>query len=383
MKITIKTKQYQSIIFLKVFLFGFFILLTISSSLFAQTKSEHIDQLMKIYTKNGAFNGSVLVAENSNVILNKGYGFANMEWNMPNQSNTKHRLASITKQFTAMLIMRLVEQGKLNLNTPIINYISDYPKIVGNQITLHHLLTHTSGIPNFRSFKIFNDISKTVHTPKEIVNIFKDSTLQFNPGEKFAYSNSNYTLLGLIIENVTEKSFEENLQESIFTLLKMNNSGYDYAETVLKNRSSGYQKDGEVFKNADFIDMSIPYAAGSIYSTVDDLYLWDQALYTNKLLSDKSKDLMFSNHIPAGPWHYGYGWIIKEDSYDNLKILEHNGGINGFNTLISRIPSDQHLVVLINNTGGAPLDEINLAIRSILYDQAYNLPKKSKTQSKD
>jgi len=380
MKNSITNKQHHKLNFLGIL----FVLATTFTS-FGQTKAEKIDHLMEVYTEQGKFNGSVLVAENSSITISKGFGLANMEWNIPNQSNTKHRLASITKQFTAMLIMQLTEQGKLELDIPIITYIPDYPKSTGNIITIHHLLTHTSGIPNFLSFPIFDKISKRNNTPEEITSVFKDSTLQFTPGEKFNYSNSGYTLLGLIIENVTGKTFEKNLHELIFTPLKMNNSGYDHFENVLRNRSTGYERDGVNFRNSNYIDMSIPYAAGSIYSTVEDMYLWDQALYTNKLLTDKTKTLMFSSHIPVGPWHYGYGWIIKEDSKgnsnDNLRILEHNGGINGFNTLISRIPSEKHLVVLINNTGKAPLDEINLAIRNILYNKPYDLPKKSIAQS--
>jgi CubicO group peptidase (beta-lactamase class C family) len=381
MKNAIIDKQHHKQSFFKLIFLGILFVLATTFTSFGQTKSEKIDHLMKVYNEQGKFNGSILVAENSSITISKGFGLANMEWNIPNQSNTKHRLASITKQFTAMLIMQLTEQGELNVDIPITTYLPDYPKSTGNIITIHHLLTHTSGIPNFLSFPIFNDISKKKNTPEEIVSVFKDSTLQFTPGEKFNYSNSGYTLLGLIIENVTGKTFEQNLHELIFTPLKMSNSGYDHFETILKNRSTGYERDGENFRNSNYIDMSIPYAAGSIYSTVEDMYLWDQALYTNKLLTDKSKDLMFSSHVPVGPWHYGYGWIIKENSNDNLRILEHNGGINGFNTLISRIPSEKHLVVLINNTGKAPLDEINLAIKNILYNKPYELPKKSIAQS--
>lgn len=385
MKNAIIDKQHHKQFLFKLNLLGILFVLGTTYISFGQTKTEKIDHLMEVYAEQGTFNGSILVAENSSITISKGFGLANMEWKIPNQSNTKHRLASITKQFTAMLIMQLTEQGKLDLNIPITTYIPDYPKSTGTIITIHHLLTHTSGIPNFLSFPIFNDVSKKNNTPEEIVTVFKDSTLQFTPGEKFNYSNSGYTLLGLIIENVTGKTFEQNLHELIFTPLKMSNSGYDHFETILKNRSTGYEREGENFRNSNYIDMSIPYAAGSIYSTVEDMYLWDQALYTNKLLTDKSKDLMFSSHISVGPWHYGYGWIIKEDSKgnsnDNLRILEHNGGINGFNTLISRIPSEKHLVVLINNTGKAPLDEINLAIRNILYNKPYDLPKKSIAQS--
>lgn len=175
-------KQHHKQTFLKLIFLGFLFVLATTFTSFGQTKSEKIDHLMKVYNEQGKFNGSILVAENSSITISKGFGLANMEWNIPNQSNTKHRLASITKQFTAMLIMQLTEQGKLNLDIPITTYLPDYPKSTGNIITIHHLLTHTSGIPNFLSFPIFNDISKKNNTPEEIISVFKDSTLQFTPG---------------------------------------------------------------------------------------------------------------------------------------------------------------------------------------------------------
>src|SRR6187551_590822 len=185
-----------------------------------QAKIDKLDKLISTYAEYGKFNGSVLVAEKGKVIYKKGFGLADMEWNIPNQPDTKHRLGSIMKQFTAMLIMQLVEQGKLKLDVPISTYLSDYPKKNGDVITLHHLLTHSSGIPNLTSFPGFTkNISRNSYSPVQLVNLFADSTLQFKPGEKFAYSNSGYMLLGYIIEKVTGKSYEQVLQENIFTPL--------------------------------------------------------------------------------------------------------------------------------------------------------------------
>jgi CubicO group peptidase (beta-lactamase class C family) len=305
-----------------------------------------------------------------------------MEWNISNQSDTKHRLGSVTKQFTSMLIMQLVQQGKLKLDVPISTYLPDYPKSNGNAITLHHLLTHTSGIPNYTSFpNFFKDISRNSYSPLEFLNFFSDSTLQFKPGETFSYSNSGYFVLGVIIEKVTGKSYEQVLQENILTPLKMNNTGFDHHNTILKNRASAYEKSGKSYTNASYIDMSIPYAAGSLYSTVEDLYLWDRALYTNQLLQKENMDLLFTKHIPAGRGYYGYGWSIGQMPMGNttelLQIISHSGGINGFNTLITRIPSDQSLIVLLNNTGGAPLQEMTIVLAGILYDKPYDFPKKS------
>lgn len=348
---------------------------------FAQNKSKEIEQLLSKYNEYGQFNGSALVAENGKVIFKKGFGSANFEWNIPNQPDTKFRLGSISKQFTALLIVKLAEEGKLKLDVPITTYLPDYPKENGNKITTHHLLTHTSGIPNYTSSpNFFKDKSRNPYTPEEFVKTFSSLPLEFTPGEKFNYSNSGYFLLGYIIERVTGKTYEQNLQEVIFTPLKMQNSGYDHSDLITKNRAAGYEKNGKEIVNAAYLDMSIPYAAGSLYSTVEDLYLWDQALYTNKLLSEKSMESLFKPYISAGRAFYGYGWFVED--FDNgdkgkLKVVGHGGGINGFNTIISRIPADKNLIVILNNTGGTVLGEMNDAIRAILYNKPFNQPKKS------
>ncbi|MEW7290851.1 serine hydrolase [Aquimarina sp. 2304DJ70-9] len=366
----------------KVLFISIFIQLITLSFTVAQTKTEQIDILMNLYHEYGQFNGSALVAENGKVIYKKGLGFANMEWDITNQPDTKHRLGSITKQFTSMLIMQLVEQGKLKLDVPITTYLTDYPKSSGDKITIHHLLTHTAGIPSYTSFpKFFKDHARNPYTPDEFVKVFKDSTLQFTPGEKFAYSNSGYFLLGVIIEKVSGKTYEQMLQKNIFTPLKMNNTGFDHHRTILKNRATGYSKFGTLYTNSGYLDMSIPYAAGSMYSTVEDLYLWDQALYTDQLISKKSKDLIFTPDTSTGKASYGYGWGINHQplgkSNDSIKVIGHSGGINGFNTIISRIPSDKHLIVLLNNTGRTDLKQMSRSISSILYGAAYDNPKKS------
>ena len=366
----------------KVILIGIIIQLTFLLDSFGQTKAEKIDELMRLYNEYGQFNGSVLVAENGKVIFKKGFGMANMEWEVPNQPDTKHRLGSVTKQFTAMLILQLVEEGKLNLNVPITTYLPDYPKETGDIITIHHLLTHTSGIPNFTSFPNYQkELSKNSYNPKALIKIFSDSSLQFKPGEKFSYSNSGYLLLGAIIEKVSGKPYEQILHEKILDPLKMNNTGYDHHETILKNRASGYEKNENKLRNADYIDMSVPFSAGALYSTVEDLYLWDQALYNETLLPSKTRDLLFKPYIKAMGASYGYGWFVIKtpigNTGDSVIVIGHTGGINGFNTSIQRIPSDKHLIVLLNNTGGAALIEMTTAIMSILYNTSYEMPKKS------
>jgi len=346
-----------------------------------QSKASQIEDLMSLYTEYGQFNGSVLVSENGELIYKNGFGKANMEWDIPNAPNTKHRLGSITKQFTAMLVMQLVEEGKLKLDVPITTYLPEYPKATGDQITLHHLLTHTAGIPNYTSFpKFFEETSRDPFTPTNFISQFKEMELEFEPGEKFAYSNSGYFLLGVIIEKVTGKSYEENLQEKIFKPLNMNDTGFDNHDVILKNRATGYEKRGNSYINSPYLDMSIPYAAGSLYSTVEDLYLWDRALASNTLISEKNKKLMFAPHIKSGSGTYGYGWGANKmplgTGTDSLTVVGHGGGINGFNTLINRT-EDQDLVVLLNNTGGTNLGEMSLNILKLLNDQPYELPQRS------
>lgn len=366
---------------LKSLFLGLFLIVS-SVHLNAQSHSEKIAELMRTYEEFKQFNGSVLVAENGEVIYKDGLGMANFEWDIPNTADTKHRLGSITKQFTAALILLLVEQGKIELDKPINTYLLDYPESTGSKITIHHLLTHTAGVPNYTSFpNFFKDLSRNPYTPKESTELFKDKELDFEPGEKFSYSNSGYNLLGYIIEEVTGKTYEEALEEMIFTPLNMEDSGYDHHERILKKRATGYQKSGNQYKNSPYLDMSIPYAAGSLYATAEDLYKWDRALKNDELLTKASKKLMFGEYASAWGGSYGYGWHVSyiplEKGDDSLKVISHGGGINGFNTNILRIPEDDNLIVLLNNTGGANLNAITLNIKNILYDEAYTSPKQS------
>lgn len=345
--------------------------------LIAQQKAEQIDALLNQYVANRQFNGTVLVAEKGQVIFKKGYGMANMEWNLPNTPDVKFRLGSITKQFTSMLIMQLVEAGKLKLDGKITDYLPDYPKATGDLVTIHHLLTHTSGIPSYTNFPdFFAKMSRDPSTPTEFIKKFSELPLEFEPGTRFAYNNSGYFLLGAIIEKITGKSYADVLQEKILTPLNMGDTGYDLPGPILAKRATGYEKQGGRYVNSPYLDMSLPYAAGSMYSTVEDLYKWDQALYTDKLVSAKTKATLYTPFLD----NYAYGWGVANEKIgqypDSLLVVSHGGGINGFNTIIKRLPADKHLIVLLNNTGGAPLGGISRNIQRILYNQPIEAPKK-------
>jgi len=337
-----------------------------------------IDKLVSEYVDRTGFTGTVLVSEHDQVVFKKGYGLANREWNVANAPDVKFRIGSITKQFTSMLVMQQVAKGKIKLDDHIPDYLPYYRKDTGSKVTIHQLLNHTSGIPSYTDDpKFFPEVSRTYYKVDDFVKKFCSGDLQFEPGSKFHYDNSGYFILGAILEHVTGETYEELLKEKIFAPLGMNDSGYDHFDKVLPRRASGYQHGlGEV-DNAPFLDMSLPYAAGSLYSTVEDLYKWDQALYTDRLLPADLKQRIFTPALQ----HYGYGWFIdmvaSPDPGAGQTIIGHSGGINGFNTLEQRLVGDHDLIVLFSNTPGTNLDEMAIGIRAILYRQEPKLPKRS------
>jgi CubicO group peptidase (beta-lactamase class C family) len=353
------------------------IILALQSAAIAQqasTKAAKIDEFMTLANKYRLFNGSVLVADQGKVIYKKGLGLANMEWEIPNTPETKFRLASITKQFTATAILQLATQGKIKLDGKLSDYLPDYRKDIGDKVTVHQLLNHTSGIPSYTGFPgFFQDVSRTPFKVDDFVKKYASNDLEFEPGSKFSYNNSGYFLLGAIIEKVTGKPYAQVLKENIFEPLGMKNSGYDRFDTLITKRATGYQKTADGYINAPYLDMSIPFAAGSLYSTVEDLYLWDQALYGDSLLNAQFKELMFKPNLE----NYAYGWTIRKTGFDDkIPVIQHNGGINGFSTTIIRFPAEKGLIVMLDNTAtGGNIDRLSAELAKILYDRPYNLPK--------
>ncbi|WP_052158231.1 serine hydrolase domain-containing protein [Lacinutrix jangbogonensis] len=336
------------------------------------SKVDKINELVSLYSEYDMFHGTILVADQGEIIYKKGFGFANMEWDIPNKVDTKFQIASMTKSFTAMLIMQLVVEHKLDVHEPISTYLKDYPKTNGDQITIHHLLTHSAGIGRDRSNK------EKHNQPEAMVNQFASIPLRFTPGERFKYSNSGYTLLGYIIETITAQSYEDVLQERIFKPLEMKNSGFHKHRKLIKNMAYGYNKNfGEYYDN-DSTDETTAYAAGAIYSTVEDLFIWDQALNTELLLPKKYMDLIFVKHIIDSDIHYGYGWelITKPigNTAEEVETVGHSGSIGGFRSLYTKIPSRNASVIILNNSSRSFRTSITTAITGILYNQPYDLP---------
>jgi CubicO group peptidase (beta-lactamase class C family) len=309
----------------------------------AEELAEKIDAFLKKQTEANRFIGAALVARGDEIILSEGYGLADREEEIPNTSITRFRIGSLTKAFTALAIMQLQEQDKLNVDDPICGYIDDCPT-AWDPVTIHHLLTHTSGIFNHTDLPDFRATDATPLAPSDAVQLVADQPLEFEPGSAWSYSNTGYLLLGLIIERVSGKTYETFLQENIFDPLGMADTGYDHNRDDL---ATGYTNQ---FREADYLDMSAPFAAGGLYSTVEDLFRWVRAVQSDELVSTDTRKLIFTQHMPVEPGAdlgYGYGWFYSP-LHDRLS-WGHDGAINGFVSLIFFFPEEGVTSILLSN----------------------------------
>jgi CubicO group peptidase (beta-lactamase class C family) len=302
-----------------------------------------MDDVIQSYVKDQEFMGSALVARDKDILLSKGYGCANLEWNIPNTPKTKYRLGSLTKQFTAAAILLLEERGLLKTEDFIGQHLPNAPATWKN-IKIFHLLNHTHGIPNYTQFPEFRAITAFKKTPLEQVQLFIDKPLDFEPGTQYVYNNSGYVLLGYLIEVLSSQTYEAFLQEHVFNPLEMQDSGYDSHSAIIPQRAEGYTKDDVgMVTNAEYLDMSLPYAAGSLYSTTEDLLKWTQGLFSGRLLSLQSLDKM------TQPFKESYGFGVEINRSDDIKMISHIGGINGFNTILIYCPETKASIVVLSN----------------------------------
>ena len=328
----------------------------LSSAKNTETEIDAIFNQAYPYNSPGA---TVLIAKDNTVIYRKAFGMANLELNVPMKPENVFQLASISKQFTSVAVLMLMEQGKLSLQDPLSKFIADYPR--GNEITLHHLLNHTSGIVSFNTLPDFGTKIRIDVTPEEMINSFKNLPLEFNPGEKYSYNNSGYFLLGYVIEKTSGMTYEDFIKKNIFEKLGMKNSYYSNAYKIIPNRVNGYLYYEGNYENPEYISTTIPYAAGSLMSTIDDMFLWSKAIHNNLLISEKSKRMAFTNHTLTNGKHsnYGYGWRI--DEIEDIKTIEHAGGGFGFTTSGIYIPErNTYLIVLTNLDDGVGAETHNL-----------------------
>lgn len=364
-------------------------------------KQTTLRELCQATADTGLFSGAVLVAEGGKVIYKEAFGKANREWNIQNSTDTRFRLASVSKQFCSMLVMQLVQEGKLKLDDTISDHLPDYRKDTGEHITLHHLLCHQSGIKDFTAgYDYRGTISRLAFGKDEFIKEHCSADLTHPPGTIYSYCNAGYIILGRIIEKATRKTFEQNLQERIFEPLGMKHSGYDRNRYVIPKRASGYTYGPFGLENAGYIELdSSPGAAGSLYSTVEDMFLWDRALYTDQLLNSEHRKLMFTPNadVPevkaAGGRArsiYGYGWQIYTRTHPvtkrRTKIINHGGAIQGFRAMENRLVEDDAFVIVLCNQGDAygssevwtSVTKLSTELIHIMTDQPFRMPAKAR-----
>jgi CubicO group peptidase (beta-lactamase class C family) len=317
----------------------------------AAQDADRFDRVVQPYVTNKQFMGSVLVARGSAIVFTRGYGSANLEWSIPNDATTKFRLGSLTKQFTAAAILLLEERRKVNVEDRVTKYLPDAPAAWG-AITIRQLLTHTSGLPNFTGFVDYRSLASVPTTPEALVARFRDKPLDFQPGEKFSYSNSGYVLLGYLIEKISGGSYETFLQQNIFTPLAMKDSGYDSNIAIIPRRAAGYVPGTPTPLNAGFVHMTIPFAAGALYSTTEDLLRWEQGLFGGRVLSPESLRKMTT------PFKNDYAFGVSARTTAQGTVVEHNGGIDGFNTYLAYYPDSKTTIVVLGNLNGPAPDQI-------------------------
>lgn len=312
-----------------------------ANSNFAATESA-LDQLIQEYVSHETFMGAALIAKGDKVLLKKGYGYANLDWDIPNSPKTKFRIGSVTKQFTAASILLLEERGKLKIDDPVRKYLPESPA-TWDKVTVFHLLTHSSGIPNYTDAGFYPSISKEPTTPEKLIERFSSLPLEFEPGEKYKYSNSGYAVLGQLIEKVSGQSYAKFVQENLFKPLDMKDTGYDSNDEILKHRASGYTSQNGSLHNASYVNMTVPYAAGALYSTAEDLFKWERGVFTGKLLTADSLKKM------TAPFKSNYGLGLCVDTKSGSTTIKHGGAINGFHSFMEYHPAEQLIVVVLAN----------------------------------
>jgi CubicO group peptidase (beta-lactamase class C family) len=326
---------------------GFLFLLAVPLLANAQDAAR-MEQLIQARVADKSFMGAVLVARDNEVLLSKGYGFANLEWNIPNTPSTKFRLGSVTKQFTAAAILLLAEQGKLTLEDPVKKHWTGAPA-AWDAITIFHLLTHTSGISNVTSDAEFMQWKMHASTPEKTIAHVRDNSLEFAPGERMSYSNTNYVILGLIVERLSRQSYADFLRDNIFKPLGMNDSGYDVSAAILPQRAAGY---GPGLVNAPYTDMTVPHGAGALYSTTEDLLRWTQGLFGGRLLSAASLEKMTT------PFKGDYAFGVIVNNATGRRSISHAGGIEGFNTNLTYYPDSKITVAVLANVNGPAASQL-------------------------
>jgi CubicO group peptidase (beta-lactamase class C family) len=329
-----------------------------------------INEYLEIYTKLWSFSGSIAAIKNGEILFNKSYGYANIEHKVINEKKTKYKIWSITKQFTATAILILEERGFLRVEDSLKKY---FPELVelSPQITIHHLLTHTSGIYNYSNLpESHENFQRIPHKKSDLIKMFASKQLDFEPGTQWNYSNSGYYLLGMLIEKLSAMSYSEFLTENIFLPLGMFDTGIDDERKIIENKASGYYLNGNDLIHCNYINMNLMLSSGGMYSTTEDLLIWNEALNSDKLLSAKSIEKMNT------PYKNEYGYGVSINMNGNRRVIHHNGGCEGFLAEIHRYVDDDFAVVVLSNYGFTAVNKLCKVIASIVFGEDYEMPVK-------
>lgn len=337
-------------------------------ALLSQSLESQFDALMQAEWPADGPGATALVAVKGHIVYHKAFGQANLELEVPMRPEMVFEIASITKQFTAVAVLMLMEEGKLSLDDDLSKFLPDYP--VGERtITVHHLLNHTSGIKSYTSMEAWGNTWRQDKTPQEMVDVFQDEPMDFEPGEAYSYNNSAYFLLGMVIEAASGMTYEEFIEQEIFAPLGMDQSRYGSQSEIIANRASGYQNNGE-FQNTEYLSLTQPYAAGALMSTVEDLFTWNRAIRANTLVSGETIAKAFTNHTlnNGENINYGYGWVI--DEIYGSRTLEHSGGIFGYGTNAIYAPEEDVFVAIFANCDCKNPTDISTRMAALALDKA-------------
>ena len=331
-----------------------------------------IDSIVASYEASNDFSGVVLIADHGQVIYERAAGLANREWRVPMRTDAVFRIGSTTKQFTAALVMSFVEEGRLRLDAHVSDYLPDYPARSGRQITLRQLLTHTSGIPEYVVRDSFLDkFAPGYNSPASLVARFARLPLEFTPGSRWSYSNSNFVLLGAILERVSGRSYSDLVASRLAGPLGMTSLSVD-DETVLPLRTDSYVSDGKRLYQGPHVNASAAFGAGSLRITARDLLVWDQALYEGRMFRDSiTVRELFLPRIATGTplGQYGYAFFIGDQKLGakSVKVIQHGGTISGFYTGFWRMPDERRTIIVLSSVHGPRTTQLIGALADRLY----------------
>ncbi|MEP6677158.1 MAG: serine hydrolase [Ferruginibacter sp.] len=360
---------------MKRYSFFLCLLVLVTDCGFAQNKKQKLDEIMKTYHNYNMFDGAVLVAEEGKIIYKAAFGLANREWNIPNTTDTKFMIGSVSKSFTAVLMLIQVQKGLISLDKTISDYLPEFSGKPAAKVTIRQLLNHTSGIPNYDIIKdFFPGISRRNFSREEYVKVYMDSVLAFKPGTKYLYSSWGFFTLGYIMERVTGKSYPQLMKEDIFDKIGMNNSGSYFHTQIVNKRATGYDYSFGGSTSSDFRDQSNTMGTGDLYSTVEDIFKFHLALGNNSLLNAELTAEMFTPGMR--PAQYGYGWFNKMFKYtptDSVASNFHLGTTEGFLAFVRRIPATNSLIVILCNSAPTDFFGITENLGKVLYNKPVHL----------